>query len=453
MNAEVKIQNGSDYVFDLIEEIASTSSKNAKIELIRSSWHHNLFSFCIKQALDPFITFGMKKIPKYKEGVGFKQFTFGTVGLLTKLNNRELTGNAAKEAVQRELESLTPNSAELLKRIIAKKLKAGFTESTVNEAVPGAIYVFKAMLSHKLTDRIGKKGFDLPEKRGQKLENPWYAELKEDGVRGFSRSKVGGEFVSREGKPLNAGRTLREEVMTLFSMWREYFGMGDLELVLDGELDDMSGVFNETVGSVHRKDADDNMGVKVIDIITQDQLDEKLCPIPYIERRSNLEKFFAEHGDKFTRIKLIPKWEIHSVEEAMELFESLNNSGEEGLIVKTPDGPWEAKRSYHWLKIKAEQSVDLVVKRIEKGTDGDKYAHCMGMAICDYVNSKGETVEVSVGGGWTDHDREYYWNNPDELIGVLIEVQYHEETLDGSLRHPRFKRIRDDKPVSDGQGV
>jgi DNA ligase-1 len=417
--------------------------------MIADCWEDSLFAFVVTQALDPFINFGIAKMPKVNACTAGGIFDRGTVSLLSKLQNRELTGNAAKSAIINQLSQLSEKSQDLLGRIITGKLKGGFSESSVNKAVPNAIYTFKAMLSHKLSDRFGKKDFLLPMKTGEGLLEPWSAELKEDGVRGFGRSEVNGKFCSRSGKPLNAGEKLESQVMIMFALWND---SDDTPLVVDGELEEIGGVFNDTVGAVHRSDSNDMMGLKVIDVITQAELDDGLCPIEYKVRRLRLEMFFSAHGHKFTRIKLVKRWPIDSVEEAMRLFGELHAGGEEGIIVKRPDGFWEGKRSTAWLKVKGEESVDLVVKRLELGDEGREFEHCLGRAICDYNGSKG-TVEVAVGGGFSVAQREYYWANPNEIVGHLIKVEYHEETQDGSLRHPRFDGIRDDKPISDGQGV
>lgn len=450
---DLEVSRGSDFALDLIDSIGHQSSKNKKIEMIAAFWTNSFFKFAVTQALDPFITFGIAKMPKVDKAISGIPFNSDTFDLLKNLHTRQLTGNAAKNAIISQLKILSPKSQDLLGRIITGKLKGGFTESSVNKAVPGAIYVFKAMLSHKLSDRFGKKDFWLPMKTGSKLIEPWFAELKEDGVRGFGRSVVDGAYCSRSGKPLNAGPTLESQTMTLFEKWGEEYPNLSQELVIDGELDQIDGVFNDTVGSVHVKESQDNLGLKVIDIITQGDLDKGLCSMPYQYRRAHLELFFKRYGHLFDRIKLIDRYPIHSVEEAMDLFGKLHGSGEEGIIVKDPNGFWEGKRSTSWLKVKGEEPVDLVVKRLVLGDEGRQFAHCLGRVICDYTGSNGITVEVAIGGGFSIAQREHFWENQDELVGHLIEVEYHEETQDGSLRHPRFVKIRDDKPISDGQGV
>ena len=87
------------------------------------------------------------------------------------------------------------------------------------------------------------------------------------------------------------------------------------------------------------------------------------------------------------------------------------------------------------MKIKAEETLDLYVTGWEPGTG--KYEGMIGALI---VNHKG--VPVNVGSGLSDTLRQ---EDPAEIVGRMIEVEYHEVTPDGSLRHPRFKRFRDDK--------
>jgi len=68
----------------------------------------------------------------------------------------------------------------------------------------------------------------------------------------------------------------------------------------------------------------------------------------------------------------------------------------------------------------------------------------LGAAIVTY---KGKRVRV--GSGFSDEQRQQFWANPNSIKGKIIEVQFHEETPDGSLRHPRFVRVREDKTQPD----
>jgi len=106
------------------------------------------------------------------------------------------------------------------------------------------------------------------------------------------------------------------------------------------------------------------------------------------------------------------------------------------------DKPYVCKRSDYILKVKVMDSCDLVVTDFEEGTG--KNVGKLGALIIDYKGNK-----VGVGSGFTDYDREYIWNNQDEYLGRVVEIQYFEESKnqDGgiSLRFPVFKGLRIDK--------
>ena len=86
------------------------------------------------------------------------------------------------------------------------------------------------------------------------------------------------------------------------------------------------------------------------------------------------------------------------------------------------------------------QTCDIRCLRIEEGEG--KYQGKLGKIICDY---KG--YELGVGSGFNDEQREYYYNNPNEIIGRIVEVQYFEESKNEkgelSCRFPIFKYVRD----------
>jgi DNA ligase-1 len=83
---------------------------------------------------------------------------------------------------------------------------------------------------------------------------------------------------------------------------------------------------------------------------------------------------------------------------------------------------------------------------VEEGSG--KYVGKMGALICEGMDD-GKHIQVNVGGGYTDAERQEYWDNRDAVIGqtVVVICDAVTQNQDGtySLRFPRFKTFREDK--------
>lgn len=458
-------------IITTITKIEATSKPAERKELLASIWRTNpsIKQIC-KLALDPFIVFGVggKSIPAGTSGEEW--FGPSEFSLLTSLANGSISGNSkvGKEILKMHFYRLNEPSQDLLRRILLKKLATGISANTINTIEPGYIFLFKLQLAEKYADHSEVLTPDH-------WRSGVSGELKEDGWRGVCLPNKGFHFVSRNGLPLNSDYELRESCADLLATWAlEHDGQQE-DFCIDCELVEASDVFNDTASSAGSKDESKakSLQVKVIDILPVTALVSGLS-LSYRLRRSSLEDFFSRHS--FDRVQLTEKFTFHSEDEMYAKFEQLNASGKEGLMIKPDFGYWEPKRTKAWLKVKGRIEVDLTVKSLEEGDLNGKYAGMMGAAVCDYINSKGETVEVRVGGGWSQKQRAEFWAvftgkevtyyttekgltsvhkaSPDgwSPIGSVIAVTAHEETKDGSLRHPNFKVVRFDKTSEDGQG-
>ena len=149
----------------------------------------------------------------------------------------------------------------------------------------------------------------------------------------------------------------------------------------------------------------------------------------------------------------MPRYLASSYDEVQFYYNAFRTAGQEGAIVKPLDGVYVKKRSYAWLKIKGEETNDLFITGAFEGTG--KYEGMLGGVIVDFNG-----VAVRVGGGLSEAQRVELWADYQNditpgkgpfhlLLGKMIEVEAHEVTPDGSLRHPRFVRFRSDKePVA-----
>jgi len=118
-----------------------------------------------------------------------------------------------------------------------------------------------------------------------------------------------------------------------------------------------------------------------------------------------------------------------SNENLHKLMEQRLALGDEGLIVRV-----EGKGRINWWKIVPYKYMDLKITGFKEGTGKNK-----GM-LGSFKTGKG-----SVGTGFTDEQRIYFWEHRHELLETFIEVKYREVTEDGKLRFPSFVRCRFDK--------
>lgn len=445
-------------VIRLLKQIEATGSRAEKEELLAELVTIPLGLFAVKRAYDPFITYGIKvgrRDPDLREG---KIVIVASIGvfdsLLNRLATRNLTGNAAEAEIDEVLNVLSKDGAELLFRIISKDLKCGIGEATINNAVPGLIPVFCVMRANKFEDKRIKS---WPVAVEPKLDGFRYTFICRNGNGGFfTRSGKRAPSVDHMVQPIIevASKILRENASS--DLANLIFDNTDgLCFVLDGEM--LAGdAFNETSGALRRASEEATKAqFHIFDLLSFAEFDAVgTVNRSYADRRKLVENFIevsnlTPHKEKLTKT---PRYLANNVDEVMGFYEKFQARGLEGAMVKLLEGGYDKKKSFGWLKIKAEESEDLPIVGAFPGEPNTKYANCLGGLI---VLRDG--VQVRVGGGFSDVEREEVWQlwlhdapigeDPIEkkLLGRLIEVEYHEVTPDGSLRHPRFKCFRDDK--------
>jgi DNA ligase-1 len=140
-------------------------------------------------------------------------------------------------------------------------------------------------------------------------------------------------------------------------------------------------------------------------------------------------------------IKFVKHVRVFDLAKVHQQFEKVLALGYEGLVLKTPEHRYQTRRSYDWLKVKNTREEDLPIVDVFEGTG--RLEGSLGGIIVERRNG----VRVRVGSGFSDELRTRIWNDPNGYIGKTAEVLYHEETPDGSLRHPRLGKggIRWDK--------
>lgn len=416
----------SDNLLESIEMIAATSAKTGKENLIRGYSKEPEFMRVLSAALNPFVTYGVAKVTW--EGSGERQFNDEVWETLDKLAKRKLTGGAAQKQLASLFENLTPKSGDLLKRILTKDLRAGFSKSTVNKVVPKAIPTFDCQLAEPFAEKRVTAWPVAVEPKLDGVRVLTFVNLRESTVKFYSRS--GNEFTTFDHlkqPALNAVQSLVERGR----------GQGWSDVVLDAEV--VSGSFNKTVSEVRRSSEQAvDASLFVFDILQRrhfEQDDKGICIAAgtYLERREILCLITESEY-----IRIINANMALSLEQVHNAYNKFQEQGLEGAIVKDPHGYYSRRRTFAWMKLKAEDSLDLEVVGSFEGTG--KYVGMLGGLVVKFGDNT-----VSVGSGLSDEQRKSFWASREQLNGRLIEVGFHEVTPDKSLRHPRFMRFRDDK--------
>jgi DNA ligase-1 len=417
-----------DAVIRSLEEHASRLNKEAILEAEIDNTE--LFEG-FQLALSPFITFGVKKVPTSTgaSGQGLPWVAFKE--LCELLRTRQLTGDAARDAIELALSASTQKQwNDWYRRILIKDLRCGVSEKTINKIKKDAVPLFECMLAHDGANHESKV-------TGKKLLEP-----KLDGVRSvliIDAEAKSATVYSRNGKILeNFGHITKgiEDNIELF----------DRSIVIDGEV--VSSSFQALMKQVHRKsDADaSDARLMAFDIIPLSEF-RKGKSVSGQRRRSNLLRSMKAVLDKVGNIDIIPQIEVDLDTAVGQLqFKQYNkdaiDAGFEGIMIKDIDAPYVCKRHVAWLKQKPFIEVSLTIVGIEPGTG--KNEGKMGAAICE-GEEDGKFIRVNVGSGWTDDQRAEV---DDSVIGQVLEVRADAITRSQdsedvySLRFPRALRFR-----------
>ena len=420
----------------IIRNLEENNSRLEKEKILQVAADERLPEFFagLRMALDPLVTFGVKQVPVRSDvltGQGLAWNVFEE--LARQLQERELTGHAARDAIELAMGVATTEQWNgWYRRILIKDLRCGVSEKTVNKVVPGTVPVFTCALAHDSA------------KHEKKMTGKKQIEIKLDGVRVITviqGDKV--EMFSRNGKQFhNFGHIIEEIKQVLVDYPVPY------PLVLDGEV--MSANFQDLMKQVHRKDnvsANDAV-LHLFDTIPLGCFQNGKWDKPQSFRSAITKAWVEEHASVLKHVQALEWEEVDlSTPEGEQRFVELNKAavdgGYEGVMIKDVDAPYECKRTHAWLKAKPFIEVTLEVKDVEEGTGRNEGR--LGALVCRGEDD-GRMVEVNCGSGFSDSDRDSYWSARDSIVGQLVEVRADAITQnqDGtySLRFPRFKTFR-----------
>ncbi len=411
--------------WNVIQELESNNSSLFKQDVIKANIDNQEFITGATMCLDPLVTFGVKQVPTTDtDGPGVSWDLFKS--LADKLIARDLTGHAARDAIQTIADHSTIEQwNDWYRRILIKDLRCGTGAKLINKVQKDTIPLFGCMLAHDGA------------KHPKKIVGECFIEYKYDGVRVIAIVQNGdATLYSRNGKLLENFPHINEALSR-----SEFEG-----LVFDGEV--MSEDFQTLMKQVHRKEGaqTEDSYLAVFDMLTLEEFNAGATDMTAFERRERLigyQPLFSY------RLQLVDAVMLDlDTDDGQASFKAMNKQalaeGYEGLMIKPINQGYKCKRSHAWLKIKPFIEVTLKVVALEEGTG--KNAGGLG-ALAVEGEDDGKFFKLNVGSGLTDDNREQIWGNQDAVIGQLVEIRADAVTISQdnsaySLRFPRFKTFR-----------
>ncbi|HGH5398762.1 TPA: DNA ligase [Raoultella planticola] len=426
---------------DAIKEMGTNAKKAALAEL--NAFEQDMVSMM----LNPFIRFGVKK---YKVAPAQEASTPSdqkAIEVLEKLASRELTGNAAVTAVESIVASMCKDGQDVFRRFLIKDPKAGIGISLCNKVFETPIPVFEVQLATSYKE----KGDKYPFKENPKAKFPMISSLKLDGMRVIAEVIVDEEevnFLSRTGNPVTSLDHLKPVMLDLGRQTPHK------HIFFDGEA--TAGSFNDSISALRKKGVS---AIGAVFYVFDYFLPEWKVIAKTKEYKKNGRNLKDRHIDlcKWTNWKRRPDHQykndvrlhgfqlVHSHKEFIDMFMAALDANEEGYMAKDPLSVYEFKRTKSWWKMKDEIEADGEIVGFKPGKEDSAFAHTLGSVTIRLEN--GVEVEAS---GIKHMYLDEIWNNQDKYMGRIVKVNAHEETPDGSLRHPRLKwpsclRDRDDR--------
>ena len=351
---------------------------------------------------------------------------------MDSLNYKLITGHKAIEETNGFIYR-NPEYEQIIRLILNRNLKVRASVKLINKSIPSLIPTFNVALANKYDDKTKKK-VDFK-------KDVWYVSRKLDGVRCLI-------VVDEKGKAKSFARS-GKQFYTLSLVEKEIESLGVKNVVYDGEMcivdENGNENFQSIMKEIGRKDHTIKNGLfQIFDFIPSDMFQRgEASSGNFSQRQLALESLLL--GKTLHYIDYLSQAPVSSFEELNALTLKASEIGWEGLMLRK-NSTYKGKRSNDILKVKTFFDSEYKVidtffgplRYIKEGIEVEEEM-LSGVAI----EHKGNIVRV--GSGFTIDQRKHLFENPQDILGKTITVQYFEESQNQngeySLRFPVIKVI------------
>lgn len=421
--------------YKILEKIKNTSSNNEKQGILEQNKNDELLKEILYFVYNPYFRTGLssKKIKKKIAPTEYR-LLLDPESSITYIFNYLKDHNTGTDQdiahVQWYIRNYNEGCPEIVEQILTQTLKIGMTAKSINKVWEDLIPEFDIMLAEKYWEKMDKLEMSKPE---------IIITQKLDGVRCVAlKSGNNVELLSRSGQQMTGFIEIEQELRSLPD------GVYDGEMLADASIDNSLDLFSTTIMTARTKSNNKiNMSYNVFDYVKNisDFMNGNLnenCR----NRKKELENIVKTGNCK--HIKYVPVLYdgVYNGSIIDKMLDTVLELKGEGLMINLVDAPYQKKRTNDILKVKKMQTVDLRVVDLFEGKGSLKGT--LGGVV---VNFKGS--QVGVGSGFSNDQRNDFWQHPEKIFGKIVEVQYFEESKDKtgkpSLRFPVFKQVRNDK--------
>lgn len=439
-------------VLNILDQIAEMSSTNGKVEIIAQYAEMPLFQRVCMYALNPYLMFNMSGTIKNKKlkAVPMDPAVDYVFPLLDQMAAARGLSKEEKEHFSATVQMYGIEAVEVVNRILNKDLRCGAAYKLFVKASSEF-----ASIPYHHPMKGGDDWDKFYRQAGGRSNICWSYKL--DGTRTWAivdlRSKSV-RYLSFNGHELPNFAVLDEDMLTAAYHVKPYHTALTDKVIFDGECTYVGGDFTKHMSNFRRlKNADPSgFRFRAFDIPNCPGIFSTryhvlqgsgllpwhpmaaVVPTDFPETPTALDYFSLDQDglESLAKVTYLPHFTLTSSPKALTNYAVA--MGLEGLMLKTWDHVYENKRSGLWCKYKVFHTEDLPVVGRVRGTG--KYSETLGALIVER-----DGVQIEVGSGYTDADRDEFWVETPKVI----EVKYQEVTHTGSLRFPIFLRRRDDK--------
>ena len=423
-----------EQIQEFVDAQNATNSNTDKLNVLKKYANNEAVRNALEYTYNTFKQYGVTSANCKKNSNLVKYGYSDLFKLLDDLSIRFITGHTAISLVNGFVEA-NKKHEDLIFSIIDRNLKTRSTTSMINKVIPDLIPTFDVALANSYDEKMAKK---------VDFNDTWFVSRKLDGCRCIC-------IINEDGEPTYFSRA-GNEFLTLKNLDAEIISLGLKNMVIDGEICMLDQNGNENfqgiIKEIKRKDHTiENPFFYMFDILTMDEFVKKEGTTTFGIRNVQLENLFFQK--EFNHIDCLPQTIL--IDEQMLMFHvtAAKENGWEGLMLRK-DAPYQGKRSNDVLKVKSFYDAEYIVVDIENAVnrvivDGKEVEELMMRNVV--IEHKGYRVQV--GSGFSHEQKRFYFENPNEILGKQITVQYFEETKNQnggiSLRFPTVKAIYENK--------